>query len=159
MGTNSSIISSQDIGTYPVWAWPHVDDKSFQSLRDLYLLASLQMPNSLNTMGTCLILRPLKRESIILIVLLLLQGLSLHFFHKKRQRTSAVSPYKEAILQWHAVIFLPVEGKAMMYKTSPLMGSKKTFEPQNSVGNGCMSDIGSQPVSRSETMRFPPFRL
>lgn len=90
--------------------------------RNTNLLASLQMPNSLNTMGTCLILRPFKRESIILIVLLLLPGLSLHFFLKKPQRTSAVSPYKEAILQWHAVIFLPVEGKAMMYKTSPLMG-------------------------------------
>lgn len=37
MGTNSSIMSPQDSRMYPVSAWYEVDNRRFQSLRDLYL--------------------------------------------------------------------------------------------------------------------------
>lgn len=37
MGTNSSIMSPQDSRMYPVSAWSEVDNRRFQSLRDLYL--------------------------------------------------------------------------------------------------------------------------
>lgn len=37
MGTNSSIMSPQDSQMYPVSTWVDVDNRRFQSLRDLYL--------------------------------------------------------------------------------------------------------------------------
>ncbi|OXB37399.1 hypothetical protein J007_02855 [Cryptococcus neoformans] len=200
VGTNSLIISSQDIGTYPVWAWPHVDDKSFQSLRDLYLTRVSRngitprgeeyQPASLITDA-----EQSQYDGYMFDIATLQTGI----YHPHSATAPAGS--KPSFLSQEAtedfrcftlqggdiavtcrnilagggegydVQNIAVDGTAR-HEHGHASGltndgksfvsvtySKKTFEPQNSVGNGCMSDIGSQPVSRSETMRLAPFRL